>query len=70
MLRFLGGVFGIALLVAVFATRGSVASPQAFNTGFAAAMGVAAVLALAAAIAGLWLPARREAALAQAGAQA
>jgi EmrB/QacA subfamily drug resistance transporter len=70
MLRFLGGVFGIALLVAVFAARGSVASPQAFNTGFAAAMGVAAVLALAAAIAGLWLPARREAALAQAGAQA
>src|SRR5262249_13101241 len=70
MLRFLGGVLGIALVVAVFAATGSVASPQAFNAGFAAAMGVAAALALAAAIAGLWLPARREAALAQAGAQA
>jgi MFS family permease len=70
MLRFLGGVLGIALVVAVFAATGSVASPQEFTTGFAAAMGVSAALALAAAIAGLWLPARREAALAQAGAQA
>jgi MFS family permease len=70
MLRFLGGAFGIALLVAVFAASGSVASPQEFTTGFAAAMGVSAVLALAAAIAGLWLPARREAVLTQASAQA
>jgi hypothetical protein len=69
MLRFLGGVLGIALVVAVFAATGSVASPQEFTTGFAAAMGVSAMLALAGAIAGLWLPARREAVLAQAGAQ-
>ena len=70
MLRFLGGVLGIALVVAVFAATGSVASPQAFSAGFAAAMGVSAALALAAAIAGLWLPARRAAILAQAGARA
>jgi EmrB/QacA subfamily drug resistance transporter len=70
MLRFLGGVLGIALVVAVFAATGSVASPQAFSAGFATAMGVSAALALAAAIAGLWLPARREAVLAQASAQA
>jgi EmrB/QacA subfamily drug resistance transporter len=70
MLRFLGGVFGIALIVAVFAASGSVASPQAFSAGFAAAMGVSAALALAAAIAGLWLPARRAATFAQASAQA
>jgi len=58
MLRFLGGVFGIAILVAAFAGRGSVASPAAFSAGFAAAIGVAAILSLVGAVAGLWLPSR------------
>ena len=66
MLRFLGGVFGIAILVAAFAGTGSVDSAHAFSTGFAPAIGVAAALSLAGAVAGLWQPARREGTLAQA----
>ena len=61
MLRELGGVFGIAILVAVFAGAGSYASPEAFSDGFAPAIAVSAVLALAGAIAGLALPGRRRA---------
>jgi EmrB/QacA subfamily drug resistance transporter len=60
MMRELGGVFGIALVVAVFAGAGSYASAAAFTDGFAAAIGVAAGLSLAGAIAGLALPGRRE----------
>jgi EmrB/QacA subfamily drug resistance transporter len=63
MARFLGGVFGIAILVAIFAGTGSVASPQHFSAGFAPAVGISAVLSLLAAAAGMGLPARREAAL-------
>jgi EmrB/QacA subfamily drug resistance transporter len=70
MLRFLGAVFGIAVVVAVFAGTGSVGSPQAFNAGFVAAAGVSAALSLLAALAGLWLPGRQEVALVQAGAKA
>lgn len=58
MLRFLGGAFGIALLVAVFAAASDVSSAQAFSDGFAVAIGVAAVLSLAGAIAGMALPGR------------
>jgi len=58
MLRYLGGVFGIAVLVAVFAQTGNVRSPQAFSVGFASAIGAAAALSLVAAIAGLWVPSR------------
>jgi EmrB/QacA subfamily drug resistance transporter len=58
-LRQLGGAFGVAALVAVFAAAGSYASAQAFSDGFAPAMGVAAGLSLAGAIAGLVLPRRR-----------
>jgi MFS family permease len=58
MLRFLGGAFGVAILVAAFAATGSLASPAACSVGFAAAMGVAAALSSAAAIAGLWQPAQ------------
>jgi len=64
MFRYLGGVFGIAILVAVFAQAGGLYSPQAFSAGFAPALGVSAALSLLAAIAGLWQPARREAVLA------
>ncbi len=57
--RFLGGMFGIALLVAVFSANGAVDSPAHFSAGFAAAMTVAAMLSLSGAFVGLWLPARR-----------
>jgi EmrB/QacA subfamily drug resistance transporter len=70
MLRFLGGVFGIAILVAVFAGNGSFDSPKTFSAGFAPAIGVCAALSLLGAIAGMWLPGRREVALARAGAKA
>jgi EmrB/QacA subfamily drug resistance transporter len=59
MARFLGGVFGIALLVAVFATGDAARTPAAFSAGFAAAMKVAAALSLLGAFVGLWLPTRR-----------
>jgi MFS family permease len=59
MARFLGGAFGIALMVAIFAAAGGIASPQAFSAGFAPAMGTASGLSLLGAIAGLWQPARR-----------
>ncbi|MGG6898427.1 DHA2 family efflux MFS transporter permease subunit [Rhizobium sp. BR 315] len=57
--RFLGGMFGIAALVASFSASGSVDSAAHFESGFAAAMGLAATLSLAGAIAGFFLPARR-----------
>jgi MFS family permease len=53
--RFLGGMFGIAALVAIFSANGGVDS----DSGFAAAMILAATLSLAGAIAGFFLPARR-----------
>jgi hypothetical protein len=61
MMRELGGVFGIAVAVAVFAAAGSYASLQAFADGFRPAILVAAGLALAGAITGLALPGRRTA---------
>jgi EmrB/QacA subfamily drug resistance transporter len=63
--RFLGGMFGIAALVAVFSARGAVDSAIGFSTGFVAAMMVAAALSLAGALAGLCLPARPRVAGAQ-----
>ena len=62
MFRFLGGAFGIASVVAVFDRAGGLNSPQAFSSGFAAALGVAAALSAAGAVAGLGLPARHQAA--------
>ncbi len=58
MLRELGWVFGIAVLVAVFAGWGGYGSPREFTDGFVAALAGAVVLALAGAAAGLLLPAR------------
>ena len=58
MMRELGGVFGIALAVAVFAGAGSYASTAAFTDGFAPAIGLTAALSLAGAAAGLALPGR------------
>ena len=62
--RFLGGMFGVAALVAVFSASGAIDSPVNFSAGFAAAMKVAATLSLLGAVAGLWLPARHRVALA------
>jgi EmrB/QacA subfamily drug resistance transporter len=58
MARFLGGVFGVALLVATFSANSAGPSPEDFTVGFAAAMFAAAFLSLCGAIAGGWLPAR------------
>jgi EmrB/QacA subfamily drug resistance transporter len=58
MMRELGGVFGIAIAVAVFAAAGSYASAAAFTDGFAPAIAVTAALSLAGAIAALALPGR------------
>jgi EmrB/QacA subfamily drug resistance transporter len=58
MMRELGGVFGIAVAVAVFAGAGGYASAEAFTDGFAPAIGVAAALSLAGAAAGTVLPRR------------
>ena len=64
MVRFLGGMFGIAALVATFSANGTVDSPQHFSIGFAAAMWLAAGLSLLGALAGLCLPARQKVAAA------
>lgn len=61
MMRELGGVFGIAVAVAVFAGAGSYVSAQAFVDGFAPAVGMAAAFALVGALAALALPSRRTA---------
>jgi EmrB/QacA subfamily drug resistance transporter len=61
MMRELGGVFGVAIAVAVFAAGGSYASPASFVSGFGPAIGVAAALSLLGAVAGLALPGRRPA---------
>jgi EmrB/QacA subfamily drug resistance transporter len=62
MMRELGGVFRVAVGVAVFAGAGSYASPDAFLDGFAPAIAVVAALSLAGAIVALALPGRRRAA--------
>ena len=68
MVRELGGVFGIAAAVAVFAATGGYASAQDFTDGFGPAIGVSAALALSGALAALAVPSRR--ALAQGQLQA
>ena len=59
MMRELGGVFGIAVAVAVFEGFGGYASAQAFTNGFGPAIWVSSGLALLGAACGLALPARR-----------
>jgi EmrB/QacA subfamily drug resistance transporter len=58
MMRQLGGVFGIAVLVAVFSGGGGYASAQLFSNGFTAAIGVSAGLSLLGAAASFGLPGR------------
>jgi EmrB/QacA subfamily drug resistance transporter len=57
-LRQLGGVFGVALVVAVFTRVGGHASPQQFGAGFTAVLMVTAALSLAGAAVGLRLKPR------------
>ncbi|WP_322973360.1 MFS transporter [Actinacidiphila soli] len=57
-LREVGGVFGIAIVAAVFAGNGSYASPSSFIDGFKPALYVSAALAAAGIVAGLLAPGR------------
>jgi EmrB/QacA subfamily drug resistance transporter len=61
MMRELGGVFGIAVAVAVFTGAGGFAAPDVFLDGFAPAIAVVAALSLAGAVVALALPGRRQA---------
>ena len=58
-LRELGGVFGVAVLAAVFAHRGGYASPGTFVDGFGPALYVGAGLSAAGVLAALAVPRRR-----------
>jgi EmrB/QacA subfamily drug resistance transporter len=58
--RQLGGAFGVAVHVAVFAAAGGYASAQMFSDGFTVALGVASGVALTGAIAGAALPRRQQ----------
>jgi EmrB/QacA subfamily drug resistance transporter len=58
MLRIFGGVFGVAVAVAVFAGVGGYASAGQFGAGFAAAMGAVAAFALVGALVALGMPGR------------
>jgi EmrB/QacA subfamily drug resistance transporter len=60
-LRQLGGAFGVAMLVAVFAAAGGYGSAEDFSDGFVPAIGAAAGLALAGAVAAWLLPRRARA---------
>ena len=63
MMREMGGVFGIATAVAVFAGAGNYGSTSGFFDGFGPAMGVSAGFALVGAAAALLLPSRRRVAV-------
>ncbi|HEY2259530.1 MAG TPA: MFS transporter [Solirubrobacteraceae bacterium] len=58
-MRQLGGVFGLAIVAAVFAGAGSYASAAAFGDGFAPAIAVSAAFSLAGAVTALAIPGRR-----------
>jgi EmrB/QacA subfamily drug resistance transporter len=60
-LRQLGGAFGVAVVVAVFAGAGGYGSRQAFSDGFVPAIATCGGLALLAALAGASLPGKRQA---------
>jgi MFS family permease len=65
MIRQLGGAFGVAIQVAVFAGAGGYASTHTFIAGVGAAFGACAALALMSATAGAMLPTRRSVSTAQ-----
>jgi EmrB/QacA subfamily drug resistance transporter len=70
MVRFLGGVLGVAAVVAAFSAGGGVSSPEAFTAGFVLALAISAGLSLAAAVVAVALPGRRMLPLAAAKQQA
>ncbi len=55
-IRELGGVFGVAVLAAVFARSGSFASPQAFVDGMVPAVLIGAVFVAVGAVAAFAIP--------------
>jgi EmrB/QacA subfamily drug resistance transporter len=59
MLRIFGGVFGVAVSVAVFASVGGYASAGEFSAGFAAAMGAVAAFAFIGMLVALGIPGKR-----------
>ena len=61
-IRELGGVFGVAVLAAVFARNGSFASPQAFVDGLVPAVLIGAVVVAVGAVAAFAIPRARRAA--------
>jgi EmrB/QacA subfamily drug resistance transporter len=60
MLRILGGVFGIAIVTAVFAGTGGFDSPQAFTDGFVPAVFAASAMAVVGGLAALGMPNREQ----------
>jgi EmrB/QacA subfamily drug resistance transporter len=70
MLRILGGVFGVAVTVAVFAGVGGYASAAEFGEGFRAGMGAVSALAFLGVLAALAVPGGRPAAAAPPAADA
>ena len=58
-LRFLGGVFGVALAVWVFGQAGAALEADAFSAGFSRAMNALALVSLLAGAAALGLPSLR-----------
>jgi EmrB/QacA subfamily drug resistance transporter len=62
MLRILGGVFGVAVAVAVFAGVGGYGSAEEFSAGFTGAMTVVAAFAIIGMLVALGMPGRRPAA--------
>ncbi|MBB5955943.1 EmrB/QacA subfamily drug resistance transporter [Saccharothrix tamanrassetensis] len=63
MLRIFGGVFGVAVSVAVFAGAGGYSSAEEFSEGFTAAMSAVAALAFTGLLVALGMPGRRPAAV-------
>jgi EmrB/QacA subfamily drug resistance transporter len=59
MLRIFGGVFGVAVAVAVFAGTGGYASAEDFSAGFTAAMGTVTAFAFVGMLVALGMPGRR-----------
>ncbi|QFZ21293.1 MFS transporter [Saccharothrix syringae] len=59
VLRILGGVFGVAVPVAVFAAVGGYSSAEQFSRGFTAAMGVVTAFAVGGVLCALGMPATR-----------
>jgi EmrB/QacA subfamily drug resistance transporter len=59
MLRIFGGVFGVAVSVAVFAAVGGYASAEEFSKGFAAAMTAVSAFAFTGVLIALGMPGRR-----------